>query len=604
MSKLSRMLCLALPLILVACSGAADDDDQETPSSTPDIIDQDKDGFSPDDGDCDDLNDAVYPGADELCDGLDNNCNGELDGPSSVDADTYYLDSDADAYGSNEFTLVACEAPAGYSPVGGDCNDRDANINPGELEICDGLDNNCNGEKDGATSADALSYYYDADKDGFGNASQSLQGCSAPAGYVQNDEDCDDTNALVSPNATEVCDGLDNDCDSFIDDGSATGAATWYIDRDNDGYGDSAVSVKACSAPNGYVGNNTDCNDRNANINPGATEASNGYDDDCDGKIDEGGPSSDDDSDGYSENQGDCDDSNPARSPIATEGPLCDGVDQDCDFVADDGLLCKDDDGDGFTELTGDCNDTNGAIYPGAPDIVCDGIDADCNGTDASSCSDKDNDGYTSTAGDCNDSDGSVYPGAPESFDGVDDDCDGSIDEGAFPANAMIITEYLSNPVSTDSFGEFFELYNNSNVSIDLKGWSFHDNYRKNGVPVPVVIGQSLVVPPQDYVIFANCGDAALNGLPSVDFVYGGISCSAVDFALGNSPSSTAPEMIYVLEPSGSVISSVTWSIGYQEGSSSQLRPSFYGSTDALSGDSIAWCAKNPSTPGAVSPCP
>lgn len=599
------MLLCVLPLSLLACSGAGDDDDDPVPTSpTPSGTDQDQDGFTVEEGDCDDTNQTVYPGADELCDGLDNNCNGEQDGPSSVDAETYYLDSDADAYGNGESSLVACEAPAGYTPVGGDCNDRDATINPGEAEICDGIDNNCNGEKDGATSADAITYYYDGDKDGFGNPTQSLNGCTAPAGYVANGEDCNDASALISPNATEVCDGLDNDCDTLVDDGSATGASTWYIDKDNDGYGDSAVSVKACAAPNGYVGNNTDCNDRNGNINPGATELSNGVDDDCDGKIDEGGPNVDDDGDGYSENQGDCDDNNPARSPVGKEGPTCDGVDQDCDLVPDDGLLCKDDDGDGYTELTGDCDDLNSAVNPGALDFICDGIDTNCDGTDANGCSDIDKDGYSVDQGDCNDNDGSIYPGAPESFDGTDEDCDGYTDEGSFPINALVISEFLPNPTGTDSFGEFFELYNFSGLSINLLGWSFYDNFRSNGLPVPVMITQQLVVPPGDYVILASCGDSALNGLPTPDVVYGGVNCTQVDFALGNQPTTTAPEMIVLLEPLGKVISSVSWSITYSEGFSAQLRPAYYGTTDSATGSGPAWCAQKPTTPGQVASCP
>ncbi|MEO6453622.1 MAG: Ig-like domain-containing protein, partial [Ginsengibacter sp.] len=128
-------------------------------------------------------------------------------------------------------------------------------------------------------------FYRDADGDGFGNAALTTQACSAPAGYVSNNTDCNDANAAVHPGATEVCNGIDDDCDGQIDEGVIK--TTFYRDADGDGFGNAALTTQACSVPAGYVSNNTDCNDANAAVHPGATEVVNGIDDDCDNQVDE-----------------------------------------------------------------------------------------------------------------------------------------------------------------------------------------------------------------------------------------------------------------------------------------------------------------------------
>jgi hypothetical protein len=130
-----------------------------------------------------------------------------------------------------------------------------------------------------------ITYYQDDDGDSYGNASVSQQACTKPQGYVTDNTDCNDNNAVINPGASEICDGIDNNCNGQIDEGVKT---SWYRDADGDGYGNPSASTPACTQPTGYVANNRDCNDGNANINPGKAEiCGNGIDDNCDGQIDE-----------------------------------------------------------------------------------------------------------------------------------------------------------------------------------------------------------------------------------------------------------------------------------------------------------------------------
>jgi len=257
-----------------------------------------------------------------------------------------YIDADGDGYDAGiESVCYGTTIPAGYSITtsGLDCNDGNAFIHPNATEVCNSVDDNCNGQIDeGVTTT----FYADADGDSYGNPGVTTQACSAPSGYVSNNTDCNDANASVNPGTTEVCNGVDDNCDGQIDEGVKT---TFYLDIDHDGYGNPYIFTQACSAPLGYVANNTDCNDLLSFVHPGANEVCNSIDDNCNGQIDEGVGTTyyaDADHDGYG---------NPNVSVQACSKPF------------------------GYVSNNTDCDDTKSSVHPGAKDL-CNGIDDNCNG--------------------------------------------------------------------------------------------------------------------------------------------------------------------------------------------------------------------------------
>jgi N-acetylneuraminic acid mutarotase len=434
---------------------------------------------------------------------------------------TYYRDADGDGYGNPQITTTGTSQPAGYVTNNQDCDDSDATIKPGAVEVCDdGKDNNCNGQIDencsttpdyrinagggqitnsiGTFNADAYysptpgytysntsaisgtgddaiyqtersattnngtfdyafpvsngqytvilhfaelyftasgkrvfdvsiegtkvlnnydifkkvgaltattetfnvsvadgtlnihfsastsdggtnrpkisaieilktnvttTYYRDADGDGYGNPQITTTGTSQPAGYVTNNQDCDDSDATIKPGAVEVCDdGKDNNCNGQIDENCIT--YTYYSDSDGDGYGktNSPITSSSATPPAGYAALAGDCNDTNASVHPGATEVcNNGVDDDCDGNIDEGCTVTytyyfDGDGDGYGKTN------SPITSTSATPPS-------------------------GYAALDGDCNDANASIHPGATEVCNNGVDDDCDGNIDENCS-------------------------------------------------------------------------------------------------------------------------------------------------------------------------------------------------------------------------
>ncbi|MCB9742536.1 MAG: FG-GAP repeat protein [Alphaproteobacteria bacterium] len=192
----------------------------------------------------------------------------------------WFLDADGDGFGDESQTSFECQAPAGYVDDASDCDDSDPAVNPDAPEVCNTVDDDCDGEVD----EEGLSTIYtDADGDGFGDDSTGVEGCDDGSGGVLVGGDCDDGDESIHPDAEELCDGVDNDCSGAVDD-DATDALTWYSDADADGYGDAESTVLACSAPSGAVADDTDCDDSDASQYPGAPEVCNdGLVNDCDG---------------------------------------------------------------------------------------------------------------------------------------------------------------------------------------------------------------------------------------------------------------------------------------------------------------------------------
>ncbi len=238
--------------------------------------------------DCNDNDAAVNPGAAEICDGLDNDCNGSVD--DGLNISTYFVDADGDGYGDAAATsLDTClaAAPAGFADNALDCNDNDAAFNPGMAEICDDFDNDCNGMADDGLTF--TTFYLDDDGDGYGGDGTSLTSCDAnpPAGFVDNNLDCDDNNASLNPDQAEVCDGMDNNCNGTADDGLLI--FMYFQDLDGDSFGDANIPFSTCESdpPTGFVFNDVDCDDNNAAIHPNAIEIMDNLDNDCNGIVDD-----------------------------------------------------------------------------------------------------------------------------------------------------------------------------------------------------------------------------------------------------------------------------------------------------------------------------
>ena len=427
---LTAALCSAC---LMACPTGRDDDDttaDDDDSASVDGADGDGDGFcfgdepcSDEDlepGDCDDNDADVNPDASERCNGVDDDCDGRIDENFDADQDGFVDISEPECVGS-------------YPPEELDCNDLIAAINPDAAETCDGNDTDCNGLID-----DGL----DQDFDGF-------RVCDAPS-------DCDDSDPLTYPGAAETCDGEDDNCDGVIDNG----LGTEFLDQDSDGFtpcsddcDDNPVdgwlsypgAQEACDEKDNdcdgvedneelldmdgdgsagpYPGclntyGSVDCDDLDATVAPGNAEICDGQDNNCNGQIDE---NLDFDLDGFTSCQGDCDSLNGNVNPNAIEA--CDGIDNNCDGVIDEGF---DTDGDGQSQCAGDCDPNDPTVYLGAPEL-CDGLDNDCNGSPGANESDQDGDTYSACDGDCNETSVDVNPGAVEICNTIDDDCDGVV---------------------------------------------------------------------------------------------------------------------------------------------------------------------------------
>ena len=176
-------------------------------------LDQDGDGQSPCAGDCDDADPINFSGNPEICDGFDNDCDELVDDedPSVYGQQTWYTDADGDTFGDPLTGVTQCFGEAGTVSNGDDCDDTNVDVNPGEPEVCDTIDNNCNGSIDEG---------FDADHDGVSTC----------------DGDCDDNDANVYPDAPEYCDELDNDCDGYVNEDYADSYETYETGPNDTGY--------------------------------------------------------------------------------------------------------------------------------------------------------------------------------------------------------------------------------------------------------------------------------------------------------------------------------------------------------------------------------
>ncbi len=497
---------------LLAASNTADDcDDSDDRLSGKD---NDLDGYSTCAGDhypglvTADFEAAAFPGACERCDEIDNDLDGDVDNGYDLDGDLSPANNEnadgnpgacADPYlegqPTNEAAAVACDLAYGASGV--DCDDGDPGLNRADLDF--DLSTTCDDPPDCNDGNPDLSNT-DNDGDGFTTCGATPDCDDFDAdlnqsdfdgdGFTSCDGDCDDDADVVYPGAVAACDDYaDNDCngtDPNEEDFDGDGASICDGDCNDD---DTAVESLDADG-DGYTTCGGDCDDGDDTVHPGAPTVCDGVtDNDCNGIADPN--QADVDSDGNTICDGDCNDYDAALNLN--------------DAIADGG------DGDGWTTCAGDCDDGDASVNPGVDDDadgwdVCgaEGIPGDCDDNDpsanwndidgdgSSTCDapvdcddndfslnllDEDGDGVTSCAGtpDCDDLNDDVSPVLSEgiSADGLDNDCDGTADEGLIDEGDLAVTEMMigAEPTTTDAFGEYVEVFNAAGHPLDLRGW-------------------------------------------------------------------------------------------------------------------------------------
>ena len=395
------------------CDGAADEADAQGCETW--LLDLDGDGFgaaapvaclcaadglfsTQTPGDCAPLDGTVHPDADELCNGVDDDCAGGVD------------DGFPDLDGDGVADCVDTDSDGDGDPDASDCAPADPSVSHLAAESCNGGDDDCDGQVDEAGAGGCSTWYADLDGDGYGSSGATACLCAAGGVFTAEEGgDCAPGDEAVHPGADEVCNGIDDDCVGGVDEGFADtdgdGQAD-CIDPDDDG--DGSLDV-------------VDCAPLDPSVSPAAAEVCNGVDDNCVGGVDEAGAS------GCTHWFEDTDEDDWGAGPSQC---LCG---QQGDFTA---------------AVGGDCAPTDPAVNPGEPE-VCNGVDdnciagvdegfADTDGNGSADCVDDDDDGDgTPDSDDCEPLNPAVHPGAAESCNGVDDDCSGAVDDlGTVPDEA------------------------------------------------------------------------------------------------------------------------------------------------------------------------
>jgi hypothetical protein len=296
---MNRPLLLGV-LFLCACDGGGRKGGRDGGGDLPGLEPRDGDGDGVDsDTDCNDSNRAIFPGAFETCNALDDDCNGNIDdGLATV---TYYRDADRDMYGDHDESATACTPPNGFVTNADDCDDSNAIVRPGAQEVCDllGVDENCNGlvNEDDPGVEGVRTWYVDADEDGYGTTT-TVEACFEGLGLATVNTDCNDADYDRNPGTPEICDPLDKDedCDGYSDVNDPEGPLgqpLYYIDVDGDDDGDMTDPGQyfCDGVPPGYSTLATDCDDDDAIMNPAEPEKCEDLiDNDCNGAVDDCGP--------------------------------------------------------------------------------------------------------------------------------------------------------------------------------------------------------------------------------------------------------------------------------------------------------------------------
>ena len=358
------------------CDGAIDDDDDDV-SPAPAWNDADGDGYGGElvrfttcveaesraallsGGDCNDTDATIHPGADERCNESDDDCNGSID-DSPVDGVETWLDVDGDGYGRNTPAILRCSLRQGEVGISGDCEDLDGTVHPDAVERCNDVDDNCDGSIDDADPTveydDTHRWFADADNDGWGSTTSDGWSCVLPSGTANTTGDCDDSDPTRWPGAAELCNDIDDDCDGLTDDEPNDGNV-YYVDLDQDGYGNGAQSRRGCTPPPGTVTQRGDCNDLEALANPSVSERCDGFDNNCDGLID---------------------DLQGSHLPGASEWYLDLDDDGDGDATLEPETWCVAP--DSYVDSAADCNDTDPNVNSHVEEVCNDGIDNNCDG--------------------------------------------------------------------------------------------------------------------------------------------------------------------------------------------------------------------------------